>query len=108
MEKTWSYRDYQIHEGMKPSAAHFQYFYTIYNGPEKICNYCIWIEDEALSEFDPSRNFKAIAGSHKADWSTWVKGNIDRKDFRNLVLKHGQGYKEEIDLDQTKEKISMD
>jgi len=108
MENTWSYKDYQIQEGMKPQTSHFQYFYTIFNGTEKICNYCVWIEDDALSNFNPSRDFEAIATSQKGEWSYWVKDNLDRKDFRNLVLKHDQEGKEEIDLDKMKEKIFLD
>jgi hypothetical protein len=108
MEITWSYKDYRINEGMKPQASHFQYFYTVFKGAEKICHYCVWIEDDALSKFDPSQNFEAIANSHMKEWSAWVKGNLDRKDFRNLVLKHGQNVKEEIDLDKAKGKISLD
>jgi hypothetical protein len=108
MENTWAYKEYRIHEGMKPESRHFQYFYTIFNGTEKVCNYCVWIEDDVLSRFDSSRNFESIANSQKAEWAVWVEENIDRKDFRNLVLKHSQEGKEEIDLDNAKEKISLD
>jgi len=104
--KTWSYSDYRIQEGLKPEAQYFQYFYAVFEGDKKICSYCVWIDDNALSKFDPSRNVELIADSHKEEWGDWVKGNLDRKDFRNLVLKYAQEGKEVIDLNEKKERIS--
>jgi hypothetical protein len=108
MEITWSYKIYQVHEGMKPKAPHFQYFYTVLDGKDKICNYCIWIEDDALSRFDSSCDFESIANSHRGEWSVWVKDNLDRKIFRNMAMKYSKDGKEEIDLDKAKGKISID
>ncbi|MEJ2109623.1 MAG: hypothetical protein P8Z37_06865 [Acidobacteriota bacterium] len=108
MEKTWSYKDYQVQEGLKPGTQHFQYFYVIRDGDNKRCSYCVWIDDDALSEFDPSRKFEMIADLHSETWKTWVKENLDREDFRNLVLKHSREGKEEIDLDKEKETMSPD
>jgi len=55
MEKEWSYENYQIKEGLKPGSEHFQYFFVVSKDNEKQCNYCIWIEDEALSRFDQGK-----------------------------------------------------
>ena len=48
-ENTWRYKDLQITEGRKPGSKQFQYFFAVSEGGEKKCNYCVWIDDEALS-----------------------------------------------------------
>ena len=45
MENQWSYKNYQIKDGLKPGATHFQYFYVVSEEGKKRCNYCVWIED---------------------------------------------------------------
>jgi len=60
MENEWSYDSLSIKEGLKPGSKHFQYFFVVSEGGQKKCNYCVWIEDEALSHFSASKNFKAI------------------------------------------------
>jgi len=49
-EKTWSYKNYQVKEGLKPGSKHFQYFFVVSEKDKKKCNYCIWIDDETLSD----------------------------------------------------------
>jgi hypothetical protein len=107
MEKEWSYKSLTIKEALKPGSKHFQYFFVVSEGEHKKCNYCVWIEDEALSRFNASRNFKVIIESHQGDWSKWVKDKIDQKDFRNMVLKFDKEGQKEVDLDKMDEKLRM-
>ena len=88
--------------------SHFQYFYSVSEGSEKKCKYCIWIEDDALVTHDPSRDFDAIASGYAEQWRQWVREKIDGSDFRNLVLKHGVEGRTEIDLEAMDEKLTMD
>jgi hypothetical protein len=107
MENTWAYKNYMIKEGLKPGAKHFQYFYVVSEGNEKKCNYCVWIEDEALAGFDPSKDFNAIVSSRNEEWNKWVKGKIDSDDFRSVVLKFDKTGRKEIDLAEMEEHLSM-
>ena len=108
MEKEWAYKNYQIKEGLKPGSAHFQYFFGVSKDNQKTCNYCIWIEDEALSRFDRGKDFKAIISSHNEAWKGWVKKRIDAEDFQNRVLKFKKRGQEEIDLSEMREHVRMD
>jgi hypothetical protein len=108
MEKEWSYKNLKIKEGFKPGSKHFQYFFVVSEEGQKKCNYCVWIEDEALSRFSASKNFKAILDSHLGDWNKWVKEKIDRNDFRNMVLMFEKEGQKEIELDKMDKKLSME
>jgi len=108
MEERWSYRDYQINEGLKPGSKHFQYFFVVSEEGQKKCNYCVWIEDDALTRFGESGNFENIVSSHRENWNKWVRDKIDQGDFRNLVLKFEKEGQIEVDLDKMKEKVTMD
>jgi hypothetical protein len=108
MKKEWSYKHLEVEEGFKPGSKHFQYFYNVSEGGQKKCNYCVWIEDAALPRFDASKSFNAILDSHREDWNKWVKGKIDQKDFRNVVLMFDQEGQKEIDLDKMDKKLSME
>jgi hypothetical protein len=108
MENTWSYKNLSVAEGFKPGSKHFQYFFVVSEAGEKKCNYCVWIEDEALSRFGSSKDFKAILGSHREDWNQWVKHKIDQKDFRNMVLRFDKEGQEEIDLERMDKKLSVE
>ena len=107
MEK-WSYKKYQIKEGLKPRSKNFQYFFVVSEGIEMKCNYCVWIQDEALSRFDPSKKFEAIVSAKRQDWGKWVKGKIDKEDFRNSVLKFEKEGEKEIDLAEMENHLTMD
>lgn len=107
MENIWSYKKFEIKEGLKPGSKHFQYFFVVSEGNEKKCNYCVWIEDEALSRFDQTANFDAIASSNRGVWNNWVKGKIDKGDFRNTVLKVEKEGQKEIDLTEMEEHLAM-
>ena len=108
METKWSYKNLSVKEGLKPGSKHFQYFFVVSEGEQKKCNYCVWIEDEVLSHFDASEDFKAILESHRTDWSQWVKDKIDQKDFRNIVLKFDKEGHTEMDLNKMDKKLSME
>jgi hypothetical protein len=108
MENEWSYKSFRIKEGLKPGSKHFQYFFIVSEGGQKKCNYCVWIEDEALSRLSDSKNFGAIIDSHRGEWNKWVKEKIDREDFRNMVLRFDKEGQEEMDLDKMDEKLSME
>jgi len=108
MENQWSYKNCHIKDGQKPESKHFQYYYVVSEGSQKKCNYCVWIVDEALSRFDKSRDFSAIASTQRAVWNKWVKGKIDAGDFRNKVLKFEKDGEKEIDLSEMAESLSMD
>jgi putative sterol carrier protein len=108
MAEKWSYNDYQVAEGLKPGSKHFQYFFNVYKDGEKKCNYCIWIEKEALSRFDQSENYDVIISSNKESWGEWVKGKIDAGDLNNKVLRFGINGQEEINLSDMEQHLSMD
>jgi hypothetical protein len=108
MENKWVYKNYEIKEGLKPGAKHFQYFYLVTEGGEKKCNYCVWIEDDALSRFDPSKNFDTVVASQREDWNKWVKEKIDADDFRNVVLKVEEEGQREVDLAEMGKHLSME
>jgi hypothetical protein len=108
MENEWSYKSLRVKEGLKPGSKHFQYFFIVSEGGQKKCNYCVWIEDAALSRFSASKNFKAILDSQRGDWNKWVKEKIDQKDFRNMVLMFDKEGQKEMDLDKMDQKVSME
>ena len=108
MENQWSYKGYQVRDGLKPGSAHFQYFYVVSEREKKKCNYCVWIVDEALTRFDKSGDFAAIVSSQKEVWNRWVKGKIDVGDFSNKVLKYERDGEKEIELSEMPAHLSMD
>jgi hypothetical protein len=107
MEKQWVYKNLDVKEGLKPGSSNFQYFFVVSDGGEKKCNYCVWVEDEALSRFDQFSKFESIASSNREDWSKWVKDKIDQGDFRNLVLKFSKEGQTELDLAEMEDKLTM-
>jgi hypothetical protein len=107
MENQWSYKEYQIRDGLKPGSPHFQYFYVVSEQAKKKCNYCVWIVDDALTRFDQSGDFDAIVSSQREIWNTWVKGKIDARDFGNKVLKYDRDGEKEIELSEMTAHLSM-
>ena len=107
-EKNWIYNNVQIKEGLKPKAAHLQYFFVVSQEGKKKCSYCVWVDDEVLGYYSAIGNYEEIAASKRDEWSKWVKGKIDRKDFRNLVLKIGKTGQNELDLNEMKEKLTFE
>ncbi|MDZ7699807.1 MAG: hypothetical protein U5R49_23745 [Deltaproteobacteria bacterium] len=108
MEKKWSYKGYEVEAGLKPGSAHFQYFFSVFKNNEKKCNYCVWIEDDALSRFDSGEDFDAIVADHGDAWERWVKAQIDAGDIQSKVLKLEKDGEKEIDLSEMREHLSMD
>lgn len=108
MENHWSYKGFQIEDGLKPGSRHFQYFYVVSKGGQKKSDYCVWIEDEALSRFAPSATFDAIVTAQRETWNGWVRDKIDRDDFRDKVLRFDKSGEKEIDLSEMTERLSMD
>ena len=108
MQEKWHYQNYEIQEGLKPGSQTFQYFFKVLKNGEKKCNYCVWITDDALETFDPSRKFDAVVTSHKETWRSWVKEKIDDQDFRNRALKIAKHGREEINLSEMSDHISPD
>ena len=52
MQKTWTYTNYEIKEGLKPGSSQFRYFFAGNSeSGEKKCNYCVWIVDDASYRF---------------------------------------------------------
>jgi len=107
MEKKWSYKDYEIDAGLKPGSAHFQYFFSVLKDKKKKCNYCVWIDDDALSRFGQGEDFDAIVASESEEWEKWVKAQIDAGDFQNKVLKFEKNGEKEIDLSEMQEHLKM-
>jgi hypothetical protein len=107
MENQWSYKDYQIRDGLKPGSPHFQYFYVVSEQAKKKCNYCVWIVEEALTRFDRSEDFASIVSSQRETWNKWVKGKIDAGDFGNKVLKYDRDGEKEIELSEMTAHLSM-
>jgi len=108
MENRWSYKNYQIEDGLKPGSSHFQYFYVVSEKGQKKSNYCVWIEDEALSRFGSSKDFEPIVLSQREAWNKWVKGKIDTGDFGNKVLKIEKDGEKEIELSELSAHLSME
>lgn len=108
MSKIWSYEGLDIQEGLKPGSKNFQYFFKVTEAEGKKCNYCVWIEKDAITQFDPKGEFDAIVASNREAWSRWVKEKIDKKDFRNMVLSLDRDGQKEIDLEEMEEKLSND
>ena len=104
-EKMWSYKDYQIKEGLKPGSKHFQYFFLVSEKEKKKCNYCVWIDDDILTSFSPSKEFEKIVSSRRAEWGKWVQEKIDGGDFRNLVLRLGKTGQKEINLSEMEDQL---
>jgi hypothetical protein len=108
MQKTWSYKNYEIKEGLKPGSSQFRYFFTVSESGEKKCNYCVWIVDDAVSRFDQAKDFNSIVSSQIETWHEWVKEKIDAADFSNRALKFEKTGKKEIDLSEMTEHVTMD
>ena len=107
-ERNWSYKNFEIREGLKPGSKHFQYFFVVFDGGEKKCNYCVVIDDDARSRFAPSGEFEEISSSGRDEWSKWVREKIDQEDFRNRVLKFEKTGHKEIDLTELTEKLEFE
>ena len=60
-EKTWSYKNYQIKEGLKPGSKHFQYFFMLLEKDKKKCNYCVWIDDETLTGLSHPKSLRRLS-----------------------------------------------
>jgi len=103
--ETWSYENHDIKEGLKPAARHFQYFFVVSERGEKICNYCVWIDDGNLDQFSSSRSFDDIISSRREEWGRWVRQKIDRNDFRNLVWKLEKTGLKEVELEELADKM---
>ncbi len=86
MQKTWSYKNYEIKEGLKPGNSQFR----------------------AMSRFDPSKDFNSIVSSQIETWHEWVKEKIDAAEFRNRALKFEKTGEKEIDLSEMTEHVRMD
>jgi hypothetical protein len=108
MEQHWTYKGYDIRDGLKPDSQHFQYFYVVSEQSKKKANYCVWIQTEALTRFDPNGDFGSIISSHRENWRKWVKGKIDAGDFDSRVLKYSKDGEEEIDLSEMTSYFSME
>jgi hypothetical protein len=108
MQKTWSYKNYEIKEGLKPGSSQFRYFFVVSESGEKKCNYCVWIVDDAMSRFDQSKDFDSIVSSQIETWHEWVKEKIDAADFSNRALKFEKTGEKEIDFSEMAEHVTMD
>ena len=108
MQKKWTYKNYEITEGLKPESTMFRYFFVVSENGIKKSNYCVWIKDDALSRFDQSKNFDTIISSQRENWSKWIKEKIDAQNFENRALKFDQTGETEINLSQMKEHVDMD
>ena len=108
MQKKWTYKNYDIQEGLKPRSSTFPYFFVVSEKGMKKSNYCVWIKDNALFRFDPSKNFDTIISSQRDKWSQWVREKIDSQDFQNRALKIDETGEMEINLSEMDRHVSMD
>lgn len=108
MQKTWSYKDFEIKEGLKPGSEKFRYFFVVSESGQKKANYCVWIVDDALARFDEAGDFDAIVSARADEWRGWVKGKIDDGDFRNRAKKYDATGETEINLSEIDDHVSMD
>ena len=95
MEKKWTYKNYDIKEGLKPGSSKFQYFF-------------VWIKNDALSRFDQAENFDTIISAQRENWGKWIKEKIDAQDFQNRALKLDKTGETEINLSEMNEHVTMD
>jgi hypothetical protein len=107
-EKSWSHKNFEVREGLKPGSKYFQYFFLVSEGGKKKCNYCVWIDDENLVNFSPEKEFETIAYSRRGEWRKWVEEKIDQGDFRNLVLKVEKTGSRVIDVTEMEEKLNAE
>jgi hypothetical protein len=105
---TWSYKELEIKEGLKPDSKHFQYFFVVTKGGEKKCNYCVWIDDDQLSRFSAAGSVEDIISSQRKQWIQRVQEKIDQGDFRNLVWRFGEAGQQEINLEDLGEELKPD
>jgi hypothetical protein len=108
MQKKWTYKNYEIQEGLKPGSSTFRYFFVVSEKGMKKSNYCVWIKDDALSRFDPSKNFDTIISSERESWIKWIKEKIDTQEFQNRALKIDKTGETEINLSEINEHVTMD
>lgn len=108
MEDTWTYKNFEIKEGLKPGSNRFRYFFRVFEDGQKRCHCCVWIVDDALARFDPTGDFDAIAASGKASWHGWIREKIDAGDFRNRALKYDKAGEREIDLSEMKAHVTVE
>ena len=108
MEKKWTYKNFEIQEGLKPGSSTFRYFFVVSEKGMKKSNYCVWIKDDALSRFDESGNFDTIISSQRENWVKWIKEKIDAQNFENRALKFDQTGETEINLSEMNEHVTMD
>ncbi len=108
MEQHWTYKGYDIRDGLKPDTKHFQYFYVVSEQSNKKANYCVWITKDALTRFEGTGDFDAIIASHRDNWKKWVQKKIDAGDFENKVLKFSREGEEEIELSEMTSYLSME
>lgn len=107
MNKGWSYKNFDIEEGLKPGCSNFQYYFIVSQNGEKKCRYCVWITHDALARFDPSEKFAPIVAAESASWKEWVKSKIDQGEFRDRVLRFDPLGREEIDLTTISKKLRI-
>ncbi|MDY6792651.1 MAG: hypothetical protein SWH54_15425 [Thermodesulfobacteriota bacterium] len=108
MQKKWTYKNYEIQEGLKPGSTTFRYFFVVSQQGMKKGRFCVWIKDEALSGFDSSKNFATIISSQREIWGKWIKEKIDAQDWQNRALKIDHTGETEINLSEMKEHVTMD
>jgi hypothetical protein len=108
MQKKWTYKNYEIEEGLKPGSQKFRYFFVVSEEGMKKSKYCVWIKDEALFRFDQSGNFDTIVSSQREKWIKWIKEKIDAQDFQNRALKFDKTGETEINLSEMNEHVTMD
>ena len=108
MQKKWTYKNYEIQEGLKPGSSTFRYFFVVSEKGMKKSNYCVWIKDDTLSRFDPSKNFDTIISSQRESWGKWIKEKIDTQEFQNRALKIDKTGETEINLSEIDEHVTMD
>jgi len=108
MQKQWTYKNYEIQEGLKPGTKTFRYFFLVSENGIKKSNYCVWIKDDALSRLDQFKNFDTIIRSQRENWSKWIKGKIDAQDFQNRALKYDKIGETEINFAEMKEHVTME
>jgi len=108
MQKKWTYKNYEIKEGLKPGSTTFRYFFVVSESGMKKSNYCVWIKDDALSRFDQSKNFDTIISSQRENWGKWIKEKIDALDFQNRALKFDKTGETEINLSEMNKHVTMD